>query len=124
MAETTKTPAAPADLGEHGRALWSALRKEYLSWTPHEAALLHRACKTADIIAGLDEIVERNGLLVKSISNDEPRTNPALVELRQQELTLARLFAAMRLPDAEGLTPQKRQLRGVHGGSGRRWGAA
>ena len=41
-------------------------------------------------------------------------THPVYVEVRQQSATLARLIAALRLPDeATGKRPQKRQLRGV-----------
>jgi hypothetical protein len=43
-----------------------------------------------------------------------PMIHPVLAEVRQQAALLARLVAALRLPDeATGKRPQKRQVRGV-----------
>ncbi len=45
-----------------------------------------------------------------------PITHPALVESRQQRLVLARILTALRVPDADGVQPQRRGLRGFYGG--------
>lgn len=119
-----ETPDPPADLLEHGRALWVDLHAKYSDFTPQEVVLLHRVCHKSDLIAALDAIVERDGLMVDLAIGNGQKTNPALVELRSQETTMARLIAALRLPDSDGLRPQHRQMRGVHAGSKRHYGTA
>jgi hypothetical protein len=65
----------------------------------HEVALLREVAATADLIDGLAEVVEGKGL-----TSDSPqgvRVHPAVVELRQQRVTLARLLAALNVPSCE-----------------------
>ena len=38
-----------------------------------------------------------------------------MVEARQQSIVLARLIAALRIPDAEDNRPQRRGVRGAYG---------
>jgi hypothetical protein len=47
----------------------------------------------------------------------ERRAHPALVELRQQQLLLARLIVALRVPmgDQEETGPPRAQRRGIRG---------
>ena len=40
---------------------------------------------------------------------------PLMVEARQQSIVLARLIAALRIPDAEDNRPQRRGVRGAYG---------
>ena len=46
-----------------------------------------------------------------------PRVHPALVELRQQRIALARLLAALRVPTGEdtGRAQHRTGVRGVYG---------
>jgi len=51
-----------------------------------------------------------------SESSQGPRVHPALVELRQQRIALARLFAALHIPTGEDEGRiQHRGTRGVYG---------
>ena len=70
------------------------------------------ACHTADRVDVLEQLCRTTGAIVDGRTG--PMTHPVYVEVRQQSATLARLIAALRLPDdATGKRPQKRQLRGV-----------
>lgn len=103
------------DLGARGSRLWdsllvqdSALENE--SNPMREVALT--ACRTADRVDHL----ERQCLTVDSVIEGRtgPMIHPLFGEVRQQSALLARLVAALRLPDeASGKRPQHRQVRGV-----------
>jgi hypothetical protein len=70
------------------------------------------ACRTADRV----ELLERTAAETEPIVEGRtgPMTHPVFAEVRMQEALLARLVAALRLPDeATGKRPQRRQLRGV-----------
>lgn len=70
------------------------------------------ACRTADRVDDL----ERRSAAVDPVfdGRNGPMIHPLLAEVRQQSALLARLVAALRLPDeATGKKPQKRQIRGV-----------
>lgn len=88
----------------------------------HELVVLDAAARTADLCAELAGVVDRDGLVVLG-NGGVPKMHPAIAELRQQRLTLARLIAALRVPleDGEvggGARLQRRPLRGVHGVGG------
>lgn len=106
-------PRPPAGLLRAGRALWRDLHETFDEFTPQERALLDQCCRVADRIASLNDIVAGEGLMI-TVANGNKRVHPAAVELRLQQVTQARLFAAMRLPDSDGLRPQHRQARGVY----------
>ncbi|MFG1784018.1 hypothetical protein ACGFIU_16405 [Rhodococcus oryzae] len=55
-----------------------------------DVTVLHLAAATADNIAALDANIAANGLAVSTTYN--PKTNPALTEVRQQRLALGRLM--------------------------------
>lgn len=78
---------------------------------PHELALLAQAAHTADTCEALQALAVAAGPM------DGPRVHPALVELRQQRLVLARLIVALRVPmgDEDAARTQTRGLRGVYG---------
>lgn len=109
----TEPPKPPSGLKRSGRALWTAVLDEF-ELTEPETAVLREACRTADSIDSLQRIVDDEGPM--STSSQGVRVHPALVELRQQRIALARLFAAMHIPigDQEGRT-QHRGARGVYG---------
>ena len=108
-------PAAPRGTGPAGRRLWRAVLAEY-ELAEHELTLLRQAARVADLCEDLQHRVDDEGPLLGD------RAHPALVELRQQRILLARLIVALRVPleDEEHDTgtarrSQRRGLRGVHG---------
>lgn len=109
----TKKPRPPAGLRKSGRALWSAVLDDF-ELTEHETVVLREACRTADSLDDLQTLLDAEGLM--SETSQGPRVHPALVELRQQRIALARLFAALHIPtgDEAGRT-QHRGTRGVYG---------
>jgi hypothetical protein len=92
------TPAPPDGLAEQGRALWSSVVDDF-ELDVHELLLLRQACRTADLIERLDEDVEARGVTVESPQGE--KTNPSIVEARQQRIALARLLSALRMPSGE-----------------------
>jgi hypothetical protein len=104
-------PKAPVGAGAAGRRLWRAVLCEF-ELVEHELALLRQAVHVADLCAALQATVEREGLVRAG------RPHPAMVELRQQRILLARLVVALRVPlgeqeDESG--PRRTQYRGVRG---------
>lgn len=85
----------PADLGDDGRALWSAVVGKY-TLTPHEAVLLRSACRHADMIGRLEDLLSA-GLIVEGAAG-QPRLSAAVTELRQSRLALSRLLTDLALP--------------------------
>ena len=108
-----KAPAAPAGTGPGGRRLWRDIVTRF-DLAEAEVAILREAARTVDQLDRLDEVVRRDG-----VTTPEGRPHPALVESRQLRITLARLIAAMRLPDddLEDARPQRRGIRGVYIGN-------
>lgn len=111
--------AAPKGTKPGGRRLWRAVVADY-ELEEHERALLVEAVRTVDLLAELDAVVKAEGLFMQL--GDGWRTHPAVVEARQQRITLARLLAALRLPAGEEgdqqatARPQRRVgARGVYG---------
>lgn len=93
-----------------GRALWRAVT-DALELDVRDRGLLHEAARTLDLLDELDELQRTNGPLTP-----DGRTAPYVVEARQQRIALARIIAALRLPDDianPAKRPQKRT--GVRG---------
>ncbi len=115
----TDRPRAPAGLGASGRGLWRAVQSEFELDEP-ESTILREACRTADSLDALQAQLDNDGVM--SESSQGARVHPALVELRQQRVTLARLFAALAMPsdglDATERHRQRRAPRGVYGITG------
>lgn len=111
---TSDIPRAPRGSGPDGRRLWRAVLADY-ELSEHELTLLTRACRVADTCADLQAIIDAEGPLYTTRLG-ERRTHPALVELRNQGLLLARLITALRVPlgDQEG-GDGRAQRRGVRG---------
>jgi hypothetical protein len=103
----------PDRLEAAGRALWGSVTGTY-TLEQHEAEVLAQACRVADLVAALDAVVDREGVLLADPKRGQI-VHPALVEARQQRLSLARLLTALRLPDEGDRRPQRRGLRGVYG---------
>ncbi|MER7459217.1 hypothetical protein [Micromonospora sp. NPDC126480] len=106
-------PAAPRGLGTAGRRLWKAVVEEF-DLTEQELALLRQAARTADLCDRLQAVVDEEGPMVAA-KDDGTRAHPALVELRQQRITLARLLVALRVPIGEDEEPARTQRRGIRG---------
>lgn len=111
-------PAAPQGLRTAGKRLWRSVVNEF-DLTEQELTLLRQAARSADLCDRLQEVVDGEGVMVTA-PDGGPKAHPALVELRQQRVTLARLLVALRVPigeDEAGRT-QRRGLRGVYGARG------
>lgn len=118
MAQSTTKP--PTGLKRSGRALWRALLDDY-ELDEHEQATLLQACRTADHLDALARLVESEGIM--SESSQGTRAHPALVEHRQQAVTLARLLAALRIPTegaGDGRTQRRSGVKGVYAIGGER----
>jgi hypothetical protein len=89
----------------------------------HETALLREAVRVADTCADLQARVDKDGPVLDGKVG--PVAHPALVELRQERVLLARLLVALRVPigDAEEgeskhsgtKRAQRRGTRGAYG---------
>lgn len=109
----TATPRPPADLGARGKTLWKRLLALHPLMPEPDRDTAVQACRTADLLDRLDVIVRTSEPMVED-DRGGLKTHPAVVEQRQQSLTLSRLLAALRLPDEKtGDKPQRRQVRGV-----------
>jgi len=113
-------------LAETGSKLWRAVTDDY-ELDAHEELLLLEACRTADVLHSLSELVETEGLL--DASSQGRRAHPAVTEARQQRIVLARLLAALQLPvgedDADGdSSPSPPRRRGGPRGAYRPRGVA
>ncbi|MGV0633133.1 hypothetical protein ABQE69_05025 [Mycolicibacillus trivialis] len=89
------TSLAPRGLLGGGKRLWRAVINDY-QLDPPERELLAEACRTVDLLAILRAEVEETGPLLDASGG--VRVHPAVAELRQQRLVLARLVAALGLP--------------------------
>ncbi|MBQ0902680.1 hypothetical protein [Micromonospora sp. U21] len=112
-------PAAPKGLGTAGSRLWRSVLDAF-ELSEQGLTLLRQASRTADLCDQLQAVVDVEGPMV-SAKDDGQRAHPALVELRQQRITLARLLVALRVPigdDDDAVRTQRRGIRGVYGGRG------
>ncbi len=104
-------PRPPTGTGAAGRRLWVSVVSDY-EMDEHELAVLTEATRTVDLLDELQRAVDADGVLVSSPQGE--RTHPGVVELRQQRIALARLLAALRLPQGaegdqqQGARPQRR----------------
>lgn len=113
LADEADELAAPADLGLSGRALWDELASVF-TFSAHELAILHEAARVKDRLDLLAAVIDDEGPTALT-HRGETKIHPALSEARAQEITLARLVASLRLPDAEGNVPQRRgSARGTY----------
>lgn len=99
----------PSGLKAGGRKLWRSVTDDY-ELGEHELSILLEASRTVDALDALEKIVRDEG--VTNVSPQGVRAHPALVEARQQRVTLAKLVASLRIPldDAaeDGRLPQRR----------------
>lgn len=99
----------PANLKTGGKKLWRAITDDF-ELGEHELSVLLEAARTVDALEALEKIVRDEGVTHQSPQGI--RAHPALVEARQQRVTLAKLVASLRIPledEQEATrTPQKR----------------
>lgn len=108
-ADDHSTPRAPRGLKAGGKRLWKAVTDEF-ELGEHELSVLLQASRTVDALDELERIV-----IAEGVTHDSPqgvRAHPALVEARQQRITLAKLVASLRIPldddQSAGRLPQQR----------------
>lgn len=106
MPESPSKP--PSGLRRTGRGLWTAVLSDF-DLDTHEQTILREACRTADTLDDLQAALVSDGVM--SESSQGSRVHPALVELRQQRVTFARLLTALRIPAGE-VTDGRGQVRG------------
>ncbi len=108
-----EVPRPPAGLRRSGRALWRAVLRDY-ELDEHETTILRECCRTADTLDDMQSLIEAEGLT--STTSQGTRVHPALVELRQQRVTFARLLTALRIPSGEdtGRDQVRGRPRGVY----------
>src|SRR5437868_5753361 len=103
------------DFGARGQRLWSSLLAQDASLDDELSPardIAVSACRTADRVEHLERLASTVDAVIDGRAG--PMTHPIFAEVRQQEALLARLVAALRLPDtATGKRPQHRQVRGV-----------
>ncbi len=123
---TKRIPSPPAGLAVAGRRLWRSVLSDF-ELAEHEVVLLRQACRVADLCDQLHARVAADGPMLTTRLGEQ-KVHPAVVELRQQRIVLARLIVALRVPlgDQEDQSPavsspaarlQRRGLRGVYGGA-------
>lgn len=99
-------PAAPAELGEGGLALWDSIAGHY-ELRPDEWRILKDACFEADIIDRL-QVEFAHGETTTRGSMGQEVAAPTLSELRQHRATLTTMLAKLKLPDTPAGAQQKR----------------
>jgi hypothetical protein len=111
----------PARLGVRGQSLWRDVTEGTdLSGKPAEVEILVEACRVADRLEKLDELLSgdvEEWSRIQLPRDDEGDLvlviNGALAESRQQQNIFKQLIASLRLPDElSGKRPQVRSARG------------
>ena len=97
----------PSTLRVRGKRLWEQVTGEH-TLDPVGFVLLEEACRAADTLDTLDRQRRRGG----------ERGDLAMKEARQQQNVLKQLLVSLRLPDSEGVRPQRRGSRGSYDTSG------
>lgn len=88
----------PAGLDSAGRKLWDAVDSDF-DLAGHEAAQLEEACRVRDMIFRLRDQLKADGTMLES--SQGMRLHPAIAEIRQHQLALARLLATLHVPGLE-----------------------
>src|SRR5512139_3725051 len=108
------TERAPSGLGAKGRRLWREMH-EVAEFNPAERVVLEEACRIADRLDRLDQVLagDASGWMRLKASQDGTEVtvtlDNALSEARQQANVLKQLIASLRIPDeATGRRPQQR----------------
>lgn len=124
-----KGPTNPSR--ERGAKLWTEITEAH-DLDATQRIILEEACRCADRLDQLDDIIAGKGVLqllhfrhmVERDSDDERHivmtVDGALSEARQQQNVLKQLLVSLRLPDVKtGSKPQHRGARGAYNPSGK-----
>lgn len=118
----------PLGLQARGRQLWIDVTGEHVL-SVDQLQILTEACRTADRLDELDNVIQGKGVLellrFRTLDRsglgdrDDPiyievTFDKPLAEARQQQNIFKQLLVSLRLPDAEGVRPQKRGSRGAY----------
>jgi hypothetical protein len=99
----------PNGLQTGGKRLWKQVLDDF-ELAEHEEAVLLQACRIVDVLDRLQAVIDAGDVVVASPQG--LKANPAVVEFRQQAVTLAKCMASLRIPlddaQAPGRTPQQR----------------
>jgi hypothetical protein len=95
-------------LSAAGRRLWDAVSSDY-ALVSHELVLLESAARIADLMGDLQSLIDDEGLVLGG------KTHPAVAQIRQQRLVLARLLVALRVPIGDEDARPSGQRRGIRG---------
>jgi hypothetical protein len=109
-----------------GKQLWDEITDEH-DLDPTQRVILEEACRTADRLDQLDDVISGKGVLqlmhfrsMLDRDTDDERhivltVDGALSEARQQQNVLKQLLVSLRLPEkATGKRPQQRGARGAY----------
>jgi phage terminase small subunit len=86
-------PRCPAKLGARGRALWRQVHRDY-ELDAVETEILRQMCNVADRCDQIAEELTRQPLMTPGVMG-QPRPNPLLAALRQEEVLLDRLASTL-----------------------------
>ena len=116
MNEPAPVPPPPG-LGAAGRQFWRGLADRF-DLESHEQRLLLEAARCVDLLDALQADIDTVGTTVEGPQG--VKTNPSVVEARQQRVVLARLVAALGIPvddeeDAVATRKPPGRPRGVYG---------
>jgi len=111
----------PPDLQARGRAFWHGVDAGWVL-SLDERELLIEACRTVDACESLQAVITRDGVL-SSGSAGQVRVHPAVGELRSSRLALARLIAALGLPDPAGASVPSPTTVRARRAARARWGS-
>jgi hypothetical protein len=112
MSEEYTPPPAPAGLRDAGAALWENAVRD-VEFEDHFLRLLGEAAKTLDTLQALQAVLDAESPIIESPQGR--KAHPALAELRQGRITLARLLAALKIPAVDDEPVKTRAPRGVYG---------
>lgn len=99
----------PKGLARAGRALWREATKQFV-FDAAESAVLLQMCRISDHLDAMEGELSTQSAVSKG-SRNQPVLNPLLQEIRLQSLALAKLAAALDLPDPKASTSQRRRGR-------------
>ncbi|MEU1526933.1 hypothetical protein ABZ413_32560 [Nocardia rhamnosiphila] len=119
--ESDPIPKAPRGLQTRGKQVWTKLHAEYdFSEAPEKLIMVEEACRTADVVARLQALVDSAADLRVRGSQGQPVAMPELAELRQYRSLLTSLMKSLMLPDADEDGMTRSQLGKL--GAQARWG--
>lgn len=102
----------PTGLNAAGRKLWDSVAEDF-DLAGHESAQLEEACRVRDMIVTLRKRLAEDGTML--VSSQGMRLHPAIAEIRQHQLALARLLATLHVPGLEeDALPSSSGVRGVY----------